>query len=211
MAKRARATRSDSLERIVRAALELAARQGWRETRMTDIAEVAGLSLQEVYRTTPSKLRVVSAFLRDIDSQMIAGDDAAVAVEPARDRLFDVIMRRFDLLNPHKEGIAAILKDARTRPFIWACAWPMFARSLAWMLETARIDHAGLSGMLRVEGLGLIMLGAFRVWLADDSQDMARTMAYVDRQLARADNVMTTLCRVATRQGPEEAVPETPS
>ena len=211
MAKRARAARVDPLERIVKAALVLGARQGWRETRMADIAEAAELPLDEVYRLTPSKMHIVSAFLREIDGKMIAGNDPAIASEPARDRLFDVIMRRFDLLTPHKDGVAAILKDARARPMVWACAWPIFARSLAWILETARIGSGGVSGLLRIKGLGLIMMGAMRVWLSDDSDDMAKTMTYVDRQLARADSVMTTLCRMAARRDSEEAASEASS
>ena len=211
MAKRTRAARVDPLERIVRAALELGAQQGWRDTRMTDIAEAAGLPLREVYGLTPSKMHVVSAFLREIDGQMIAGDDPALASEPARDRLFDIIMRRFDLLSPHKDGVAAILKDACARPIFWACAWPIFARSLTWILESARIDHGGAVGLLRIKGLGLIMFGATKVWLSDDSDDMTRTMTYVDRQLARADGVMTTLCRLATRKDSEGAVSDASS
>ena len=211
MAKRARAKSSrggDPVERIVKAALELSARQGWRDTRLTDIAEVAGLSLEEVYRNTPSKLHVVSAFLRLIDHQMIKGDSGAALSEPARDRLFDVIMRRFDALNPYKDGVAAMFKDICARPVFWACAWPTFTRSLTWMLEAARIDHTGVSGVLRVKGLGLITLGAIRVWLADESGDMARTMAYVDRQFARADSLQAALCRVGRPRGGEEAMPE---
>lgn len=211
MAKRARTARTEPLERIVKAALELGAQQGWRETRMADIAEASGLSLNEVYKLTPSKMHIVSAFLRELDGQMIAGNDPAIAGEPARDRLFDVIMRRFDLLGPRKAGVAAILKDVRARPLVWACAWPMFARSLAWILETAHIGSDGISGVLRIKGLGVIMLGAMKVWLSDDSDDMAKTMTYVDRQLARADSIMATLCRVATRRDSEEAVSEVSS
>ncbi len=197
MAKRARAKRADPLDRVIQATLKLAAQQGWRDTRMSDIADAAGLSLREVHEVAPSKLHVVSAFLRKIDEQMIAGDDPTLAAEPARDRLFDVIMRRFDLLNPYKEGVVAIFRDIRCRPLVWVGAWPIYARSLAWMLEAARIDHGGLSGLLRIEGLGLIMLGAIRVWQSDESDDMAKTMTFVDRQLTRADGVMAKLCGIA--------------
>ena len=213
MAKRARAKpAADPLDRVVRAALELAGRQGWRDTRMSDIAEAAGLSLREVYEVAPSKSRVVAAFLRGIDERMIAGDDPVLADEPARDRLFDVIMRRFDLLGPYKDGVVAIFEDMRRRPLACACLWPAHARSLAWMLETARIDHGGLSGMLRIEGLGLIMLGAVRVWRSDDSADMAKTMTFVDRQLRRVDGIAAGLggiARLGRANGPAaEASPQ---
>tara|TARA_A100001037_G_scaffold135332_1_gene122584 strand:- start:5721 stop:6356 length:636 start_codon:yes stop_codon:yes gene_type:complete len=211
MAKRARAKRGDPIERIITAALTLSAQQGWRDTRMTDIADTAGVSLQEIYALTPTKMHIVAEFLRKIDSQLVAGDDPEMASEPPRDRLFDVIMRRFDLLGPYKEGVASILNDARCRPYMWACAGPIYARSLTWMLESARIDHSGISGLVRVKGLGLIMLAAIRVWLSDDSADLAKTMTFVDRQLSRADRFMATFCHPVAGRGTQDTVTEASS
>lgn len=211
MAKRARAKRGEPIERIIAAALKLGAQQGWRGARMTDIAVTAGISLQELYKLTPTRMHIVVEFLRKIDHQMEVGDDPEIAGEPPRDRLFDVIMRRFDLLGPHKEGVAAILKDVRGRPHVWACVGPMYARSLAGMLELARIDHSGISGLVRIEGLGLIMLAAMKVWLSDDSADLAQTMTFVDRQLSRADKFMTMFCHLVADQGTEYSVVKAPS
>jgi len=206
MAKRARTKRREPVESIISAALRLGAQQGWQDTRMADIAETAGVSLQELYMLTPTKMHIVAEFLRKIDRQMMAGDDPEIRSEPPRDRLFDVIMRRFELLGPHKEGVAAILKDVCGRPYVWACAGPIYARSLAWMFESARIDHSGISGLVRIKGLGLIMLAAIKVWLSDDSADLAKTMTFVDLQLSRADKFITTFCSTVAGQGTEHSV-----
>ena len=211
MVKRARAKRRDPIERIIEAAFKLGAQKGWRDIRMTDIAETSGMSLQELYKLTPTKLHIVAEFVGKIDHQMLVDDDAEIASEPPRDRLFDVIMRRFDLLGPYKDGIAAIFKDARSRPYVWAWAGPMYARSLAWMLESARIDHSGIAGLVRIKGLGLIMLAAVNVWLSDDSTDLARTMMFVDHQLSRADKLITMFCHSVVGQGPEHSVVKTSS
>ena len=56
------------------------------------------------------------------------------------------------------------------------------------------------TGMFRIEGLGLIMLGAVRVWRSDDSDDMAKTMTFVDRQLRRVDGMAARLGGI-TRSG----------
>ena len=43
----------------------------------------------------------------------VAGTDEAIADEPARDRLFDVMMRRFDAMASQKKGIAAVVAEMR--------------------------------------------------------------------------------------------------
>ena len=211
MAKRGGGKRKDPVERIIAAALRLSVQQGWRDTRMADLAETAGVSLEELYMLTPTKMHIVAEFFRKIDHQMVAGDDPEITSELPRDRLFDVIMRRFDLLGPHKEGVAAIFKDVRGRPYVWVCAGPIYARSLAWMLESARIDHSGISGLVRIKGLGFIMLAAIKVWLSDDSADLAITMTFVDLQLSRADTFMTAFCHSVAGKGTEYSVGNAPS
>jgi hypothetical protein len=54
------------------------------------------------------------------------------------------------------------------------------------MLEAAGIGSGGLKGCLRVRGLALIYLTAARAWLGDDTEDLAPTMAALDRALMRA-------------------------
>ncbi|MFX7212929.1 hypothetical protein ABTI51_18345, partial [Acinetobacter baumannii] len=58
---------------------------------------------------------------------------------------------------------------------------------LMWMLEAAGLDSGGLAGIARRKGLGLIYLDVLRTWRDDDSVDMARTMAVLDKRLKRAE------------------------
>ncbi len=207
-AKKTTAPKADMPSRIVAAALDLAATQGWRDTTLADIAAAAGLTLADVHGVFRSKEAIVAAFQRGIDAQVLAGDDAALADEPARDRLFDVIMRRFDALAPHKEAVRAILRASLCDPLAALCGACAFERSMVWMLEAARIDPAGLSGALRVKGLAGVYLATLRVWLGDDSEDMARTMAALDRRLRQAESLMM-LCRLPRlRRREPEAEPD---
>jgi hypothetical protein len=47
--------------------------------------------------------------------------------------------------------------------------------------------------MLRVKGLALAYLWTFRVFLDDDGEDLGRTMAALDRALARCESVAQSL------------------
>jgi hypothetical protein len=69
---------------------------------------------------------------------------------------------------------------------------------MAAMLEAARVGAGGLKGALRAKGLAGVYLATFRVWLLDDSADMAKTMAALDGYLRRIEGLLR---RFAGRPG----------
>ena len=176
-------------DRMVDAAMALAAERGWRDLSLRDIAEASGLSLAAAYRACPSKLAILEAFMRRIDAEVLAEGAVAVDDGAARDRIFDVMMRRFDALQPYKQALGAILLDMAGDPLGALASLPSFKRSMSWMLEAAGLETDGLKGLIRVEGLSLIYLGSLRVWLRDESPDQAKTMAALDSYLRRVEGV----------------------
>ncbi len=90
-------------------------------------------------------------------------------------------------LNPHKAAISGILRETLFDPAAASVLAPRFIHSMAWMMEAAGLSSAELGGRLRVNGLALLYMYALRVWLGDDSQDMAKTMAALDKGLRRAE------------------------
>jgi hypothetical protein len=65
--------------------------------------------------------------------------------------------------------------------------------SMAWSLEAAGVSASGLPGIVRTKGLAAIYLSAIRVWLRDDTQDQSETMAYIDKNLKRAESAMSMM------------------
>ena len=182
--------RADIAGRVITAALGLAADFGWRHVGFADIAAESGVSLAEIRTQFPSKPAILSAFNRMIDEKVLAGSTPSDDSEPARDRLFDVIMRRFDAMAPYKDGILAALHG--TVPFDPAamiCGACNLLNSMSWMLEAGGVDSAGPRGKLRAKGLLAVYLCAFRAWSRDDSPDLAHTMAVLDKNLRRAENL----------------------
>lgn len=57
--------------RVVKAALDLAAKQGWRDTTLADIACEAKVSLAELLGTFRSKAAILNAFVDQIDKAML--------------------------------------------------------------------------------------------------------------------------------------------
>lgn len=175
-------------ERLIEAALALAAAKGWRGISLGEIVAAAGLPLASAYRLHSSKAGILDGLRRRTDRAVLAGP-AADAGEAPRDRLFDVLMRRFDALQPHRAALRAILRDALGDPATML-AVPKILASMAWMLEGAGISTAGWSGRLRASVLAGIYLSVFRVFLDDESSDLTATMAALDRRLRGAESLL---------------------
>jgi len=173
-------------DRLIDAALSLAAVRGWGRVTLAEIAEKAGVSLAQLHHAAPSKAHLLRLWMQRIDAEILAGP-APDSGDSARDRLFEVLMRRLDALKPQKAALASIVDSLSRDPVQAFCGWPALLRSMSWMLEAAGIDASGLKGALRARGLALVWLATLRTFLTDESEDMAATMAVLDRALKRAE------------------------
>jgi AcrR family transcriptional regulator len=176
-------------DRIIAAALKLAETRGWRELSLGEIAGEAGIPLAELRGTFQSKGQILAAFSRAVDQAVLEKFGKPGADAP-RDRLFDVLITRFETMQPYKAAIRRIRDDlgssfgealTQLRPAL---------KSQYWMLAAAGISGEGGRGLLRVQGLLALYARVFPVWLNDDDPGLARTMAALDRRLRRGEAVL---------------------
>ncbi|MGQ9367660.1 TetR family transcriptional regulator [Azospirillum sp. A39] len=193
----------DLSRRILDRAMELAAERGWRRTGLVAVAQAAGVPLGEMYRRFPSRAALLGGVSRAADAAVLAGEaePAGAAEESPRDRLFDVLMRRFDALLPYRPGLAAVVRDLPGEPLTALAFSRHLARSMAWMLRAAGIDTDRPGGPALVAGLCAVYARVMKVFLKDDSADLSRTMAALDAELRRAESWASALCR--PRRAPE--------
>lgn len=174
-------------DRILDAALALAEREGWRKASLGAIAQEAGVPLHELYGEFRSRAAILGGLMARTDAGVLAETSAPAADESPRDRLFEVLMRRFDALKPHRAALKVIARELGSDPPTALCSAPAFLRSMTWMLEAAGLSSAGIRGRLRVRALAVLYLCVLRVFLGDDSEDLAKTMAALDRRLRQAE------------------------
>lgn len=184
------APRRPNPDKVIDAALGLAADRPWREISLADIAGEAGIRLDQLHALFRSKAAILDAFTARIDAEVIRGTDEEAAAEPVRDRLFDVLARRFEALRPHRAALASIVRENLTVPGSGYCGGRRLLRSMTWSLETAGIGGSGPFGAMRVRGLAALFMSSLFVFLRDDTPDLERTMAHLDRNLSRADRLM---------------------
>jgi AcrR family transcriptional regulator len=192
-----RPTGSDR-ERIVAIFMTLLAEKPIERIDLTEIAAGADVSLGALRGEFPSKLAMLAAHVKAIDRAVLEGGDGDMAEEPPRERLFDVLMRRIELLAPHKEALASLLRSARRNPGLALALNAMAVRSQQWMLAAAGLHSSGPLGMARAQGLAVLFARVLRTFVHDDDEGHARTMAELDRGLgrgARLLGVLGDLCR----------------
>ena len=135
-------------DKAVDALMALLAEHSFEEIGLAEVAGRAGLKLSELRAEFGSTLAIFAAHIKDIDRAVLAGGDADMAEEPARERLFDVLMRRLEALAPYKEAVRSMMRSARRNPGLALALNAMAVRSQRWMLEAAGIGASGPRGAL---------------------------------------------------------------
>ncbi|MBM3620643.1 MAG: TetR/AcrR family transcriptional regulator [Alphaproteobacteria bacterium] len=213
---------SDQRAAIIAATLQLIAKRGWRDVTLRAIATEAAVPFAALYGQFPTKAAIVSAFLADIDRQVLDGvEEAQDPDETVRDRLFDTMMRRYDLLRPHREAVAALAEGLARDPLAALALRPALMRAMAVILEASGLTAEGVVGAVRQKSLAALHVVVLRTWLRDDSADLGKTMVTLDSRLKtlegwaqRFDKIAKNISSRRRRQPPEappaEAEPSPP-
>jgi ubiquinone biosynthesis protein COQ9 len=175
---------------LVTAAFRMAGETGWRNVNVAAAAREAGVSLVEARERFPSREAILLRFGRLADQAALMDTPVDGSV---RDKLFDLLMRRFDVMQTHRSGVKAVLRFLPCHPrtgVLLACSGK---RSMRWMLQAAGVTATGPRGELQVRGLMAVWLWAIRAWERDESEDLSGTMAAVDNALQRAEQIASWL------------------
>ncbi len=197
----------DPKTRIVDALMELAAERRWEDITLTDIALRAGLSLADFRDQFPSKGAVLAGFSRRIDRIVLEGTTADLVGESAKERLFDVLMRRIDALKPYRDALQNISDWAHSDLTAAAALNGVSVNSMRFMLEAAGIDSEGPVGALKLQGLALAWNRVLDTWFDDDDPGVlghhgrARSRIVARRSSGRAGGGSATADGAASRHG----------
>lgn len=165
----------------------LVAEQGWRALRLNGVADVAGIPAEEFRRLYPYKASLLTACAAQVEREAASEPPVFEPEDSVRDRLFELLMQRLDILSPYKQAVGRILREIPAEPVSVAMSGPDTMRLMGGILEQAGVSATGPFGCLRRKGLAAIWLATLREWVGDDSPDNARTMAALDAHLRRIE------------------------
>ncbi|MCX7899775.1 MAG: TetR/AcrR family transcriptional regulator [Methylocystis sp.] len=104
--------------------------------------------------------------------------------EPARERLYAVLRRRLETLEPHRDAIASLARWAARDPLTAAALNREIVNSMRFMREAADIDSDGPVGALKLQGLAFAWKHVVDDWVAGDIHTALGTL---DRELAKGE------------------------
>ena len=171
---------------VVAAAFRLAGQQGWHNVSAASAARFADLDLVKVRHSLASRMAIFARFGTFADMHALSG---AMTDGTVKDRLFDILMRRVDFLQQHREGVLALGRYAPLDPLLAVWLARRTVVSMGWMLEGAGVSAKGVRGELRKRGLAMVWIWTMRAWARDESEELTATMAALDAALLRAGQV----------------------
>jgi hypothetical protein len=187
------------IEKGLKAALELAATRAWSDIPLADIDGVA------------SREDLVEALDAHFDKAMSA--EGVPDETSARERLFDVIMLRFEAMEAYRAGLTEIMKFRETS-LTHVVRLPGHRHaSAAWALASAGLDHDdGAPASFKRIAIAFVIAQTERAWRKETSGDFALTMAALDKGLRRAEERLGQFRRFTGRRsaGPSQTEETTP-
>lgn len=190
--------------KAVRAAIDLAKERSWGDITLIGVAQAAGLDLADLRREFSCKSDIVRAFQKEVDAEVLAKAKPAGESQSPRDRLFDMLMTRFEVMQPYKPALKRISSYLCCRPGESAALLCSSLASQYWMLAGSGAKLDGPGGALRVAGLASVYAKVFQIWLDDPSPSLDKTMAALDQRLARGERMLSAvdqacadMCRLA--------------
>ena len=163
---------------------------GWAGLSCAELAGQAGVEVKIAFVEFRNRYAYVTELIRRIDKSMLESYDPSMGEEAARERLFDVLMARFDAMQDHRPLVTALSKAARRDPLLSLHLLALSRLTSDWIMDMAHISPAGVGGMVRSKGAMAAYTRAFAAWLEDDSEDMAKTMAVLDKTLRKGEKAL---------------------
>jgi len=187
---------------LARAALSVAGDMSWRDLTLAKLAQAAARPLSDFYGASLGEAVdcVEEAFDRAIAGNMDQLDPS----QSVRDRLFELIMRRFEAMEPHRKAVLSMEHGVDRDPTLLAVAHQRHVRCARWVLALAGLEADGVTGQARAQGLGVIIGQARAAWRGDDAGDFAKTMASLDKNLRRAEEMFGRWAGFETKPKPAD-------
>ena len=195
------ATSGDLDQRILDRTVGLAAEVGWEGVRLRRVAADLGITLPDLRSRYRDLDAIADAWFRRALDAMLAPMDVGFADLPARERVYLVMVRWFESQRDQRAVVGQMLsaKLYPSHPHHWVPAIFHLSRLIQWVRDAACLDAPGQRRQVEEVGLTLLFLVILRVWLRDETDDLATTRRFLRRRLKEADRLLANLPRLRRR------------
>jgi AcrR family transcriptional regulator len=172
---------------IAETALRLAAAHGWNKMTLKQIAHDAKIPQQKIETRFSRTSEILPLIIQNMTQKSLKACAKPKRTASVHERLFDVLMARFDRLQTHRKAILSIVSAVRQQPDLLLILLPAHADAMKATLKFCQVGAGQTCNALMPFGVSAVFLSASRVWMEDETLDMSKTMAALDRYLRHAD------------------------
>ena len=166
------------------------------ELMLAEIAAHADVDAALAVAVAGSPQQLVLGKMAALDDQAVLESFADIedaGPVPIREKILEALMHRFEVYAPHRTQIQALSRAARGRPDL-ALALGLGLQSVTHRMMVMAGDHCdGWRGAMRIKGVAGVVMVVARIWMKDDSPDLAPTMKELDRRLQQAEEWAVSL------------------
>jgi ubiquinone biosynthesis protein COQ9 len=184
---------SNTNSKICIAALQCAEKMGWENTKFDNIAKAAKIPLAEIKLSFANTTAIVPAIADWVSAETFSQCGKPDMSASVRERLFEVLMARFDVLQTYRKAFLSIASASRRDPKIALILVPAQIEAMKEVLKFSVVPTSKFCAPVTPVALWGIFALIFHVWQSDETIDMSKTMAATDRYLRTVDRVVTLL------------------
>lgn len=154
------------------------------------VADMAGIDRRFAGALCGSVQRLVLAKMAALDRQSVLDtyDDIEDAGEVSiREKIIEGVLHRFETYTPYRSQVDHLYQSACRHPELALQLWDGLEAVVRRILVMSGDSANGIKGMLRVKGVASVFLITSRVWMKDDSHDLAATMKTLDQRISKAE------------------------
>lgn len=172
------------------------AKYGYNSFDPNFILDEMNVNAKDLPYPLKTKEDVLILFEEHITDQLLeVSNDLFDGSENAKEKLFELLMERFDLMEPYKDGLHEIFKSLPANPILILKSLPSFKDMAFTMLDLADADMSFPLSEMKIIGFTYVYLRSVKNWFEDDTVDQGKTMAAIDKHLTFAESITKTLFR----------------
>jgi len=162
---------------------------GWEEFSLEKLSTKEKIPINDLKVFFKCKNSIVDKFSRMIDKNIeskLRIDDFKDSSK--KDILFELIMMRFDEMEGFKGSLVKILDVSKNKPLLISIITKNVMNTMDFFLELSNSYNNYAFDFLKKNFLFIIYSITFKTWLSDDTEDLSKTMAELDKLLSTAEN-----------------------
>jgi len=174
---------------LIKYSFDLIEKEGWNSFSFNKLSKSLNAELNLVKNLLKSKKQLLIIFSEYIDEEVMKNVDINdLKDNSVRDNLFELLMLRFEKLQPFKTSLRILLNDLKSKPGDLKKIYKKIINSLDFYMEISNSKKNFIFDLIKLNSIFLIYSLTFKTWINDESKDMSITMAELDKWLSKAEH-----------------------